>query len=651
MNTIAVVRSFRATESARAMVHTAVHASGACASAVWSADGVAIAAASSAALVRHADADVVVVADAGLVDREALLCGLDLPQRASDAEAILHAYLKWGRHCAARLSGDFAFVVFDGRTGGFYAARDLMGVRPLYYSRGNDGVAAFATTLRGLRALPSTDTRIDERHLACYVLGQDDDRNSTFYTGIRRLPAGHWMECFGGSVNLHSYWSIEEVQSVRLPGDAEYAEAFRSHFLTAVRERLPSGGAASALSGGLDSSSIVCAARQAYDWQPNLMHAVSLVFPSFDEGDLRRIDERSYIHSVTDAGGLRSHHVRGDELSPLGSVTRIVDLLDEPFAAPNLYLHDAMYSATASAGMGVFLDGFDGDSVVGHGLNRLDQLLEAGAYADYRDEVRRFAAHRNIAPAAVVQHYGLPYLRSLARTGRFVQWVLLAGRLHRDFGLSRRELYRRHGPGRTRTGQTAAMRLLHPGLADVAAADGARADGAVQNGLMRPVFQTTLELAARTARSHGVEPSYPFFDRRLIEFCAGLPPEQKFNDGWTRVVMRRAMEGILPHAIQWRAAKSNLTPAFVRGLREDDVQRIRDVDFAQLADFVRVDELEQMRRDALSGGWEQVDLFLLFRMINLTVWFAARTERVRATSRVVANANVDPTWQSTFAVA
>lgn len=620
MNSIAAVRSFNSAEPAWAQACAVIDASGADVAVATTSAGAVFAAASESAIARDDAAGVVIAADASLVDRDSLLHTLELSPDATDAQVILRAYLKWGRECAAHLMGDFAFVVGDGRSGELLAARDLMGVRPLYCRDGGDGSIAFSSTLRGL-STTATATAIDERHLAAFVLGQDNDRGSTFYRDIRRIPAGHSMQCSSGGSMLQAYWSPDDIEPVELSGDGEYADAFRSLFLVAVMDRLSEDGVAAALSGGLDSSAIVCAAREMYGWRSDRLHAISLVFPDLPPEDLGRIDERAFIGSVTEAGGLRALQVRGDRMSPLDDVAHIIDVLDEPFAAPNLYLHRGMYAAASSAGTRVFLDGFDGDSVVGHGLHRLERLLAAGSYEQYRDEVRRFAARRGVPPASVVRLHGLPYLRSLARERKLVQWARLAQRFHTDFSMSRRELYRDHGPGlRDFDATTAgALALLDPDLASLRSGAADETDSPVA-GLMRPVFQTTLELASRTARVYNLEPAYPFFDRRLMEFCMGLPDEQRFHDGWTRIVMRRALEGILPPAIQWRAAKSNLTPAFVRGMRTDDVALVRDVDFHVLADYVRVDVLDAMRREALDGGWERIDLFLLFRMITLAIW-------------------------------
>src|SRR5947208_15941848 len=77
-------------------------------------------------------------------------------------------------------------------------------------------------------------------------------------------------------------------------------------------------------------------------------------------------------------------------------------------------------------------------------------------------------------------------------------------------------------------------------------------------------------MADKASAAFGVEARYPFFDRRLVEFCLALPAEQKLGNGWNRLIFRRAMEGVLPPEIQWRGSKGNLSPNFQRRLLELD---------------------------------------------------------------------------------
>src|SRR5205823_12681731 len=110
-----------------------------------------------------------------------------------------------------------------------------------------------------------------------------------------------------------------------------------------------------------------------------------------------------------------------------------------------------------------------------------------------------------------------------------------------------------------------------------------------------------LETADHSAAAFGVEPRYPFFDRRLIELCVAMPEEQKFAGGWSRYVFRRAMAGILPPEIQWRGTKGNLSANFFRRLSEADAHRLDGRVFDSLEPYVDVAKLRAARA-RLAGG-------------------------------------------------
>jgi asparagine synthase (glutamine-hydrolysing) len=407
------------------------------------------------------------------------------------------------------------------------------------------------------------------------------------------------------------------------------------------------------LSGGLDSSAIVCEARRQRRERAHAaeLHAISVIFPDAPERDLPRIDERAFVANVTGHGGLRTHTVRGDRLSPLTDVQRMLNRVDEPFFSPNLYLHWAMYGTAARAGARVFLDGFDGDSAVSHGFGRLNALARAGGWDGFENEVRAFASNRGTHPTSVLPHFGFPYLEELAREGRAITWWRAAAELRRRFQLTRRDLYVRQGLipacapvlrratralGRSSTGDG----LLRPAVARRLAelvdrsASPTRALGeraAHIEALEQPAYQLSLEIADKCAAAFGVEPRYPFFDRRVLEFCVGLPDEQKFAGGWPRLVLRRAMEGVLPPEIQWRSTKGDLSSNFRRRLLECDPGTVERADPGVLAPYVNVRRLRERLAHHHECGGEMVsdaESCLLFRAVVLSAWFSGlRDER------------------------
>lgn len=597
------------------------------------------------------------VADARLDNRDELIGILRIADgvRTSDASLIAAAYERWGTRCTEHLVGDFAFVISDGRRGEIFCARDAMGVKPLYWFESRD-LFAFASEARALLALAEVPRELDPIHVAMFIDGTIGDRDRTHFKAIRRLPAAHTMVVDRSQTTQAEYWRPDPHREVRLGSSQDYADAFLEIFTEAVRTRMRTAKpVAAALSGGLDSSSIVCVARELQRAVSTLpIETISLVFPSLPQRDLRLIDERRYIDSVIRGGGVEATEVLADELSPTDMIDEALEHLDEPFAAPNLYLHWAMYRAARGRGAEVFLDGFDGDTTVSHGFGRLDGLMHRGEWQRYEHELRALATRRGVRAETLVSHLALPQLASMARRGSWLDWVRTVRQLNRRFALPLASTTMNFGlrpavPARIRSAYRAARRapaastgLLRrelarslrehaPTLRDEASPQSEREAHIL--GLMQPAYQATLELADQCAAAFGIEPAYPFFDRRLIDFCVAVPESEKLADGWPRLVFRRAMAGILPEEIRLRSDKGNLSPNFHRGLRAALADSPELSPDSPLADFVEPGALDELRRDycaETSTLGRSAEGHMLYRLLVLERWLARERAPAKA---------------------
>jgi asparagine synthase (glutamine-hydrolysing) len=526
------------------------------------------------------------IADARIDNRSELIETLGLEPRGgepiTDAELILAAYEQWDEACPEKLIGDFSFAIWDRSKRALFCARDRLGVKPFYYFR-SDRVFVFASEIKALLRLPDVPRQLNETRVAHYLASFFDDTSVTFYHDILRLPPAHAMTVDRGRAQVRSYWALDPHRALRHRSDQEYADGFREIFTEAVRCRLrttfPVG---AALSGGLDSSSVVCtAARDPMTTPLRRLRTFSLVFDGLPE-----CNERSFINEVLNERDVDSCMIPADALSPLADLDHLLDRQDEPFDAPNLFLHWSLYRAAQAQGVRVFLDGLDGDTTVSHGMGYLTELARAGHWralaTELADASRRLDRPRS---RLLVRHALRPLAPRLLRSAwRAVQDTFgstpVAGPVLRvDFarrvGLTERmNAPRRAGSIRPRT-----EREFH------------------HASLTSGVIPYALELADRAAASWTLEPRYPFFDSRLVEYCLALPPEQKLHRGWTRMVLRRAMGDILPAAIQWRAGKSNLGPNFVRQVRaaEPDMAAILATGAPALEGYVDLTALRRLQ--------------------------------------------------------
>ena len=135
-------------------------------------------------------------------------------------------------------------------------------------------------------------------------------------------------------------------------------------------------------------------------------------------------------------------------------------------------------------------------------------------------------------------------------------------------------------------------------------------------------MQRIIEVWESSAAASGLELRLPFCDRRLLEYCLALPPRQKRRDGWSRVVMRHAMEGVLPRGIQWRANKGNLGPSFDHGLlvrAQDSLQHMIEHDTGGVGRFV---DLQMLNKTWPKFKQESMENHTLYhwRALSLALW-------------------------------
>jgi asparagine synthase (glutamine-hydrolysing) len=552
------------------------------------------------------DTDLAIVADVRLDNRAELLSLLNIRgESIGDAALILAAYRNWGRACVRRLEGDFAFAIWNQRERSLFCTRDPFGVKQFVYALVAGRVFAFATEVRALLAIEEIPHDVDEKRIADFLAVYFDDPERTFHRAIRRLPGGCSLTLRDGEVTIDRYWSPEHVSPLRFRGagrDARYAEGFREHFMRAVRERMraahPSEVGAM-LSGGLDSTSIACVARD----ELRSSHDALLPVFSWIFSDSMESDEREYQEVVVAAGGMRPITLDSAQLdaSPWTDIDGL--LPDGPVYAPNHYLNNVAAREARGIGVRILLDGTGGDSTVSRGRGRYHELFFRGRAITLARELRALARLRGTnesLPRLFFGNVAAPLLPPAILTAA----LRLRGRAPLVL---------------------APLKMLNPRIREVSGASNAKAATWSLSArrehlaqLTSPMLADGLELLDRSMAMHRVEGRYPFFDRRLAEYCLSLPADQKLADGYSRIVARRAMAGMVPDAVRWRAGKGLPGLHIIVALRRSrailDDLFVRDP--AVLAPYVDIDVLRGMYAGLLSE--RRID----FRTV-IQLWSAA----------------------------
>jgi asparagine synthase (glutamine-hydrolysing) len=556
-----------------------------------------------------------ITADARIDNRDELIATLGLggpPAAISDSDLVLAAYRKWSYACPEQLAGDFAFAIWDSRRHELFCARDPMGVKCLYYFAG-PSLFALGSEIKALCALAEIPRRLNELRVLDFLANIFADRSITFFKDIHRLPAASTLLVSRSGLAASTYWSPDPRKELKLRSEQEYSEAFGECFQRAVRDRTRSAyPVGAALSGGLDSSSIACLARDATAAQGPL-RTFSLIFPGLPPRALKAIDEREYIQDVLAAGGFEPHFVRGDEISPMTELPLVHEHLDEAFFEGNLYLNWALYRAAAQADVRVFLDGLDGDTTVSHGFEYFADLVLGLRWWTLGRELRAMSANLGIPAKRGFRDF---CVKPLCPTWVYTAWRKLHGR-PADAGVLSTFMATRF---RERAGMDDRIRQLVP--TQRSCTQNAREKH--REMITFPLYAHALEVVDKASAAFRVEARYPFFDRRLIELCVSLPASMKFRHGWSRFVLRRAMRGVLPESVCWRPSKANLSPNFYSQMLQRDRHLLEAVimsDCEELEPYIDMSTIRRAYRDydanPLGRDQEPINIFAA---VNLALW-------------------------------
>lgn len=517
---------------------------------------------------------------------------------SSDTEVILALYEKYGSDMLSRLPGMFAFAIWDDRRQELILGRDRFGEKPLYYALTPDGGLLFASELKAILAARLITPEVGSAGLIRYLGRGYPSADGSVYANISAVPPAHMLTFHAGKVNVRRYWQLPATRPVLSLSEA--AETMRGLFARAVERQLVADVPVGAfLSGGLDSTTVVCAARRV---KPDLK--------TFSFDFLGGHSEIRYARAVADELSTDHMELRAEDIPVADLFLQMQQVYDEPF-------YDSSNIATyllcklASEHTKVALTGDGADELVGGYSWYRYYPLEAqdSHFLFWRWTAARIAAR--IARFVNLDSYN----RLEARNIRLkLQRTYPNVRDAHQFTMSllREDDFRELGVARDLAMQGP---VGTPGDNTV--------DAALRDDVTDYMPCDILVKTDRASMAHGLELRAPFLDVDLAEFCISLPATLKISGDTDKLVLRTAFANDWPAPVRNRKKQGFGAPV-KEWLARPDMQEL----------------VGELLRNANSRIFEYCDFagttrFLdrssemqTWLLLNLAAWLQCRTASV-----------------------
>ena len=524
-----------------------------------------------------------------LYNKDELNTKLEL-ENGVEEEIIVKGYDVRGETLFSKLNGDFAFAFYDPSEDILYATRDALGVKELYYSVVNEtyyfsddiDVLFFQTKMKKIPNLKSMKTVLSQTTI---------EYEETMYEGIKRIPPGHYLKVMQKEAILMRYWYPEEIDinySITLD---EASAQFKRLFQKAIESRIGTDEeTAYELSGGVDSSSIVSMVKKLYPQKEIDTYTMSFRDLGCDESAYVEVVEKQYQFNTHNIASQNIDYQNGYDfkfnyrVNPHWPVTTTFTML--------FPMVESMYKD----GKRIIISGQGGDHLLTGSCRVLADLLKRRAFKKLLKEI-------GSGGYAFVQFIGcalLPLFRG--KISRKIKKIIFS-----PFNKN----------SQTKKETIIDLFSLYEN------------DNRFKVFDMNALFTSNHSLIMDGNALHALEKMYkvefrhPFFDKNLVEFVISLPPEYRYSQGWTKMLLRYAMEDTLVDIVRSRQDKAEFSEVILQQLQAIDVKKL-----LQDASIVSLGLIDQDQVDNVLYLFEKkIPRFtFLWRLVNLEYWYTNVTK-------------------------
>ncbi len=480
----------------------------------------------------------------------------------TDTEIILAAFHKWGKDCLRKFNGMWAFAIYDKETKILFLSRDRYGVKPLHYTFTKNKFFAFASETIAFKSLADYKRKINYSNLASAIDNNNilEGLGHTLYENIFQVLPGHYIELTTHNEPIQIRWWNTLTEKVTVPASYdEQVEHFKYLFEDACKLRLISDvPVATALSGGVDSSSVYCMINNLVNngntvrSHKNNKTAFCATFQGTD------VDEKWYAEKVIEYTNGAVKYIEPDYSNLTQNVIDSTILFDSITATP-LYTILGVYKAMKENGYTVSLDGHGGDEilygytpavfeVLMHAFETKNKILQEEALDTYVNMFPQSTVKANKVWLQSIKDQIYRQQSLLGKSKTFIKSVISKSNHARDFSINNSWLM----PSvKNNLSQLSSQPYSYNSLN--------RAERVLAKDFCLLNIPYNLRDFDRAAMQTGIEIRMPLMDYRIVQYCFSLPFNAKIGNGVTKRILRDSMKDLMPEEIRMRKNKMGFT--------------------------------------------------------------------------------------------
>ena len=493
----------------------------------------------------------------------------------SDTEVILKAYHCWGKTCVNYFNGMWSFSILDIKQKIIFCSRDRFGVKPFYYIENND-LFAFGSEISQLLTFLPNKILNKKVALDYLISGIEECSNETFFKDIYLLKGGHNLvyDLQTNSYEIERYYNLKLSDQKNTSVD-DYIQELKRSITLRLRSDVKVG---TCLSGGIDSSTISSFASKLYQNSNEKFMAIHAKSSEY------KTDESEFAKIVSKIANINLNFVEPSYSDFKSNILSIIKIQQEPFGSLSIIMQYFVFKKAKELGCIVMLDGQGGD----------ETLL----------------GYERYYPAIVKSKKGISKLKALLQSSKnsrlslldtikyqyyFSNYKLRLKRLKFKNSFYKSEILNEY--------ESEELKIISESYKDISILQ--------KNEIESSQLPHLLKYEDRNSMANSIESRLPFLDYKLVELSLNTNNSLKIKDGWTKFILRKAAETILPKEIVWRKNKLGFNAPERNWTKEFENEMINEIQQSEiLNNFIHFKKL----------NFKNLDLRTKWRLYNFSVW-------------------------------